>query len=77
MKKEETMINISWGQRWKRRLRNIVIIGVVGFGANDLYHRYRRHQWFNEMEDANKTIGTRPRLIVLGTGKELMNKFME
>lgn len=54
-------------------MRNVIIICAVGFGANYIYDRYRRYQWLSEMEDASKAIGTKPRVVVLGTGRKYRN----
>ncbi len=58
------------GGKLKRRLRNILLISVIGFGTYHIYHRYQQYQWFNEIIDSDKTIDTKPRLVVLGTGQE-------
>ncbi len=58
------------GGRLKRRLRNIILISVIGFGTISIYGKYRRYRWFHEMDECDKTIGTKPRIIVLGTGKK-------
>jgi hypothetical protein len=64
------------GGKLKRRLRNILLISIVGFGTYHIYHRYQQYQWFNEMTDSDKTIGTKPRLVVLGTGADYSRLLM-
>ncbi len=49
-------------------MRNFLLISVIGYSTYHFYHRYHHHKWFNEMVDSNKTIGTKRRLIILGTG---------
>ena len=61
---------ISIGGRLKRRLRNLLIVSVVGLGTFYGYRGYRRYKWFNEVSDSDQAVGTRPRVVVLGTGKE-------
>jgi hypothetical protein len=53
-------------------LRNLLIITVVGLGTFYAYRGYRRYQWFHQMSDSDTTIGTKPRIVVLGTGKDLI-----
>ncbi len=48
-----------------------MLISVIGFGTIYVYGNYRRYRWFHEMNDCDKTIGTKPRIIVLGTGKKI------
>jgi hypothetical protein len=50
-------------------LKNFLIITVVGFGTFYGYRSYSRHRWFNEMSESDKIIGTKPRIVVLGTGE--------
>ncbi|CAF3357422.1 unnamed protein product [Rotaria socialis] len=58
----------TFGGRLKRRLKNFLIITVVGFGTYYGVSSYRRYRWFNEISDSDKTMGTKPRVVVLGTG---------
>jgi len=53
----------------KRRLRNLLIVTVVGFGTYYSYRSYRRYTWFKNMNDSDNSIGTKPRVVVLGTGE--------
>ncbi len=55
-------------------MRNFLVITVVGLGTFYGYRGYSRYRWFNEMSDSDKTIGTKPRIVVLGTGKELIQR---
>lgn len=57
------------GGRWKRRLKNFFVITVVGLGTFYAYRGYQNYRWFTDMSDSDKTIGTKPRIVVLGTGK--------
>jgi len=52
----------------KRRLKNIFIVSVLGIGGFYGYRAYQNHVWYADMSDSDKTIGTKPRLVVLGTG---------
>ncbi len=61
---------IQLGGRLKRRLKNVLIVTVVGLGTFYGYRWYKNYQWFNEMTDSDRTIGTKPRVVVLGTGEE-------
>ena len=61
---------IFLGKRLRRRLQNLLIISAVGFGTFYAYRQYSRNQWFNERINANKHTGQKPRIVVLGTGKE-------
>jgi hypothetical protein len=45
-------------------------------GTYYIYRGYRRYRWFNEMSDSDKTVGTKPRIIVLGTGNESIQLFI-
>lgn len=56
------------GGRLKRRLKNLLIITVVGLGTFYAYRGYRNYRWYSDMSDSDKTIGTKPRIVVLGTG---------
>lgn len=58
----------TFGGRLKRRLKNFLIVTVVGLGTFYGYRGVTHYQWFKEMSDSDKTIGTKPRIIVLGTG---------
>ncbi|CAF1330259.1 unnamed protein product [Adineta steineri] len=58
----------TFGGRLKRRLKNLLIVTVVGVGTFYSYRGYRRYKWYSEMSDSDKTIGTKPRIVVLGTG---------
>jgi hypothetical protein len=53
----------------KRRLRNLLIVTVVGFGTYYSYRSYRKYTWFKNMNDSDNSIGTKPRVVVLGTGE--------
>ena len=57
------------GGRLKRRLKNVFLVTVVGLGTFYAYRGFRRYKWFNEMSDSDKTIGSKPRIVVLGTGQ--------
>ena len=56
------------GGRLKRRLRNLLVVTVVGLGTFYGYRAYRRSKWYHEMSDSDRAIGTKPRIVVLGTG---------
>ncbi|CAF3880495.1 unnamed protein product [Rotaria sordida] len=58
----------TFGGKLKRRLKNFFVITVVGLGTYYGYRSYRRYRWFNDMSDFDKTSGTKPRVVVLGTG---------
>ncbi|CAF3476045.1 unnamed protein product [Rotaria sordida] len=58
----------TFGGKLKRRLKNFFVITVVGLGTYYGYRSYRRYRWFNDMSDSDKTSGTKPRVVVLGTG---------
>ncbi|CAF0888279.1 unnamed protein product [Adineta ricciae] len=58
----------TFGGRLKRRLKNVFIVTVVGFGTFYAYRAYQRYKWFHEMSDSDKTLGTKQRIVVLGTG---------
>jgi hypothetical protein len=47
-----------------------LIVTVVGFGTFYGYRAYRRFRWFRDMTDSDNTIGSKPRIVVLGTGKQ-------
>jgi hypothetical protein len=49
-------------------LKNFLIVTVVGLGTFYGYRAYHRYHWFSEMSDSDETIGTKPRIVVLGTG---------
>lgn len=55
--------------KFKRRLRNTLIISIVGFSALYGYRRYDRSRWLNEICDSERNSGTKPRIVVLGSGK--------
>lgn len=61
------------GARLKRRLRNLLIVTFVGFGSYYAYRSYRNYVWFRNMSDSDQTIGTKPRVVVLGTGNDLID----
>ena len=73
-KEKRMRCSISLGGRLKRRLRNALIVIVVGVGAYKIYHQYHHYRWFSEMSNATETIGTKPRLVVLGTGAESLQR---
>jgi hypothetical protein len=64
-------MNMYVGRRLKRRLKNFVVVSVVGLGMFYAYRGYCRYNWFNDMSDSDTTLGTKPRVVVLGTGKQL------
>ncbi|CAF1357024.1 unnamed protein product [Rotaria sp. Silwood1] len=64
----QQQVKHTFGRKLRRRLRIFWTTTVVGFGAFCGYRGYRNYQWFNEMTDSDETIGTKPRVIVLGTG---------
>jgi len=61
-------IKQSFGGRLKRRLKNLLIVTVVGLGTFYSYRGYRRYTWYKNMTDSDDSIGTKPRVVVLGTG---------
>ena len=58
------------GGRLKRRLKNFLIVTVVGLGTYYSYRGYSRYRWYHEMVDSDNSIGVKPRIVVLGTGEE-------
>ena len=65
------------GGRLKRRLRNLLVVTVVGLGTFYGYRAYRRSKWYHEMSDSDRAIGTKPRIVVLGTGNISRHTFAE
>ncbi|UJR09090.1 hypothetical protein I4U23_013337 [Adineta vaga] len=61
-------IKQNFGAKLKRRLRNFLIVTVVGAGSYYGYRSYKNHRWSKEMLESDQTIGTKPRIVVLGTG---------
>jgi hypothetical protein len=55
----------------KRRVRNGILITVIGFGTFYAYRGYRRHQWFHAITESEQMSGKKPRIVVLGTGNQL------
>jgi hypothetical protein len=66
---------IQLGGRLKRRLKNFLIVTVIGLGTFYAYRGYRSYRWFHEMSDSDRAIGAKPRVVVLGTGEELIRLF--
>ncbi|UJR34474.1 hypothetical protein I4U23_021881 [Adineta vaga] len=58
----------SFGKRLKRNLRNLILFNIIGIGTYYGYKKYHQYQLINLINNSNKNIGTKPRLIVLGTG---------
>jgi hypothetical protein len=46
-----------------------LVVTVVGFGSYYTYRSYRKYKWFKNMTDSDNSIGTKPRIVVLGTGE--------
>jgi hypothetical protein len=63
------------GEKLKRRLKYFLIITAVGYGTLIVYLGYRRYKWYHDMRVSDETIGTKPRVVVLGTGEELIQLF--
>jgi hypothetical protein len=59
----------------KRRWRNLLVVTLIGTGTVYGYRAYRHNQWYNEMVDSDQTLGTKHRIVVLGTGRTLSKKF--
>ncbi|CAF1378276.1 unnamed protein product [Rotaria sordida] len=58
----------SFGTKLKRRLRNLLIVSVIGFGSYYGYRNYKNYKWHKELNESNESTGTKPRIVVLGTG---------
>lgn len=58
----------TFGGKLKRRLKNVLIVSILGIGGYYGYRSYQNYTWYKNMSDSDKTIGTKPRLVVLGTG---------
>ncbi|CAF1171120.1 unnamed protein product [Adineta steineri] len=58
----------TFGAKLKRRLKNLLIITVVGVGSFYSYRAYRSYKWSKEVSESDSTTGTKPRIVVLGTG---------
>ncbi|CAF3165364.1 unnamed protein product [Rotaria socialis] len=58
----------NFGTKLKRRLRNLLIVTVVGCGTYYGYRANRNYKWFKDMTDSDNSIGTKPRVVILGTG---------
>ncbi|CAF1985082.1 unnamed protein product [Rotaria magnacalcarata] len=58
----------NFGTKLKRRLRNLLIVTIVGCGTYYGYRTHRDYKWFKDMTDSDNSIGTKPRVVILGTG---------
>ncbi|CAF1240962.1 unnamed protein product [Rotaria sp. Silwood1] len=58
----------SFGTKLKRRLKNLLIVTIVGSGIYYGYRNYRDYKWFQDMNDSDNSSGTKPRIVILGTG---------
>ena len=59
----------------KRRWRKLLIVTLIGTGTFYGYRAYRHNQWYNEMDHSDQTLGTKHRIVVLGTGKNISKSF--
>ena len=66
---------MNLGSKLKRRLRNLLIVTVVGLGSYYSYRGYRRYKWAKNLSDSDNSIGTKPRIVVLGTGEHSIKFF--
>ncbi|CAF4395793.1 unnamed protein product, partial [Adineta steineri] len=48
--------------------KNLLIITVVGVGSFYSYRAYRSYKWSKEVSESDSITGTKPRIVVLGTG---------
>lgn len=67
IKSQFSFFNRSGG-RLKERMKKIIFITLTGFGGYYAIRGYRRYRWFSEMNDSDEKIGSKPRIVVLGTG---------
>ncbi|CAF1105552.1 unnamed protein product [Adineta ricciae] len=58
----------TFGARLKRRLRNLLIVTIVGGGSYYGYRSYQNYRWYQEITESDEVIGSKPRIVVLGTG---------
>ena len=59
----------------KRPWRNLLVVTLIGTGTFYGYRVYRQNQWYNEMANSDQTLGTKHRIVVLGTGKTTFKSF--
>lgn len=59
---------LNLGKKLRRRLRNLLIVSVIAGVSIYTYRGYRRYAWFRDMNESDSSIGTKPRIVVLGTG---------
>lgn len=59
----------------KRPWRNLLVVTLIGTGTFYGYRAYLDNQWYNDMADSDQTLGTKHRIVVLGTGETILKHY--